>query len=193
VAPELARVGRLGPLDLMPFCAYCMLYSRWRTAEEAVARIAEGDGETHRLVVRTVVGDQRRNVLAKIAADAAADMVRFGAPFGLSPLSRARLSAGVDHEPPPGGKFDGPSPLRAPRHACPRSPPVRYKRDPLVEARVKCRRAYGRAETDVGLSALTVDRLCAETLTLQAGQRPESQAEMFERTRLLFELLHDRA
>jgi hypothetical protein len=58
---------------------------------------------------------------------------------------------------------------------------------------VKCRRAYGRAETDVGLSALTVDRLCAETLTLQAGQRPESQAEMFERTRLLFELLHDRA
>jgi phage terminase small subunit len=67
--------------------------------------MAEDDDATHGLVVKTVVGDQRRNVLAKIAADAATDMVRFGAPFGLTPLARARLSAGIEHEPPPGGKF----------------------------------------------------------------------------------------
>jgi len=107
IGPQLARTGRLTPLDLMPLCAYAMAYARWRTAEEALARMADGDEATDGLVVRTVVGEQRRNVLVRIAADAAADMVRFGAPFGLSPLARARLSAGVDHEPPPGGKFEG--------------------------------------------------------------------------------------
>ena len=106
-APELARLGRLSPLDLMPLCAYAMAYARWRTAEEAAARMAEGDGETGGLVVKTSVGDQRRNVLAKIAADSARDMLRYAAPFGLTPLARARLPAGVDHEPPPGGKFHG--------------------------------------------------------------------------------------
>jgi phage terminase small subunit len=46
--------------------------------------------------------------MVRIAANAAADMVRFAGECGLSPAARARISAGVGYEPPPGGgKFDG--------------------------------------------------------------------------------------
>jgi phage terminase small subunit len=41
----------------------------------------------HGLLVKTIGGDTRRNSLVKIAADAAADMIRLAGEFGLTPVA----------------------------------------------------------------------------------------------------------
>jgi P27 family predicted phage terminase small subunit len=108
VAPELHRLGLLTVVDLMPLAAYCMAYTRWRTAEEALARMAEADPVAHALLIKSADGNPRRNPLVKIADDAADAMVRYAGEFGMTPVARSRLAAGVDGQPPPGrGKFDG--------------------------------------------------------------------------------------
>jgi P27 family predicted phage terminase small subunit len=56
VAPELHRLNLLSVLDVMPLAAYCVAYSRWRTAEEALAGIADRD-DAHGLLIRTADGN----------------------------------------------------------------------------------------------------------------------------------------
>jgi P27 family predicted phage terminase small subunit len=96
----------LTALDVMPLAAYCIAYARWCAAEEALARLAERDQATSGLLIRTVEGNARANPIAKIAASAAADMVRYASEFGFSPAARARIAAGP-FAPVGGGKFDG--------------------------------------------------------------------------------------
>ena len=91
VAPELAQAWLATVVDLMPACAYCVSYSRWRTAEETLARMAESDPVTHALLIKSSDGNPRRNPLVKIAADAAADMVSLAGEFGMTPVARSRL------------------------------------------------------------------------------------------------------
>jgi P27 family predicted phage terminase small subunit len=105
VAPELHRLGLLTLVDVHPFAVYCTSYARWRLAVETLARMAQDDRETHALLVKTDKGDLRRNPLVRIVADAAADMVRFAGEFGMTPVARSRLAAGVGGQPL--GKFDG--------------------------------------------------------------------------------------
>ena len=105
VAPELWRLGLLRLTDVMPLATYCTAYRCWRMAEEALARMAEGDN--HGLLIKSVSGEARKNPLTKIAADAAADMVRYAAEFGMTPVARSRVAAGPFGQPPGGGKFDG--------------------------------------------------------------------------------------
>jgi len=69
VAPELHRLGLLAMIDTMLLAAYCVASSRWRLAEETLARIADNDS-MHGLLVKAVDGNVRRNPLTKIAADA---------------------------------------------------------------------------------------------------------------------------
>jgi P27 family predicted phage terminase small subunit len=108
VAPELHRLRLLTIADVMPFAAYCQAYMHWRTAEEVLAAMAERDQATSGLLVKRADGNAGQNPLLSIARKAAADMVRYASEFGLSPAARARISAGVGYEPPPGGgKFDG--------------------------------------------------------------------------------------
>jgi P27 family predicted phage terminase small subunit len=107
VAPELHRLRLLTIADVMRFAAYCQAYAHWRTAEEALARMGERDQATSGLLIKTSSGDATQNPLVGIARRAAADMVRFAGEFGMSPAARARISAGIGYEPPPGGKFDG--------------------------------------------------------------------------------------
>jgi P27 family predicted phage terminase small subunit len=107
VAPELHRLGLLSVLDVGPFAAYCVAYHRWRTAEEALACMAEKDALTGGLLVKRADGNAAQNPLVRVAANAAQAMVDFAGHFGMSPAARARINAGVWHEPPGGGKFDG--------------------------------------------------------------------------------------
>jgi P27 family predicted phage terminase small subunit len=89
IGPELHRLGLLTVLDETSFAAYCCAYGHWRMAEELLSRedllVA---GERHGVA----------NPLLKIAAQAARDLIRFGAEFGLTPSARARVTAGM----PPG-------------------------------------------------------------------------------------------
>jgi P27 family predicted phage terminase small subunit len=81
-------------LDETSFAAYCSAYGLWRAADE---RLAQEDlmvpGERHKVA----------NPLLKVAAQAARDLIRFGAEFGLTPSSRARVAAGMP--PPSNSKF----------------------------------------------------------------------------------------
>jgi P27 family predicted phage terminase small subunit len=105
VAPELHRLGLLTVLDIMPLAAYCVSYRRWRQAEEALAKMAERDPDTGALIIKNQVGHPQRNPLVKIAADAAADMLRYANEYGLTPVARSRLAAGVGAQPSGGSKF----------------------------------------------------------------------------------------
>jgi len=100
LAPELYRLRLLTVADLMPFAAYCQAFGRWRAAEAALEQLGQ------HLVVRGTSGDPIANPLLRISRQAADDMVRFAGHFGLSPAARARIAAGVWHE-PGASKFDG--------------------------------------------------------------------------------------
>jgi P27 family predicted phage terminase small subunit len=101
VAPELHRIGLLTLVDVMPLAAYCQSYARWRQAEEAIADMAERDPGTSALLVKTADGNARRNPLVKIAADAAAAMLIYAGHYGMTPVARSRIAAGVGGQPKP--------------------------------------------------------------------------------------------
>jgi P27 family predicted phage terminase small subunit len=95
MAPGLHVLGMLTTVDLMPLAAYCVAYSRWRTAEERLQEMAARDQVMSGLLVKSPSGDARRNPLAKISADSAADMVRYASEFGFTAATRAKISAGI--------------------------------------------------------------------------------------------------
>jgi len=106
VAPELWALGLLTVLDTACLAAYCYSYGVWRDAVEALARVADRDEQMRGLLIKTQDGNARRNPLVKVAADAAADMVRYAGEFGLTAVARSRLAAGIYGQPTP-SKFDG--------------------------------------------------------------------------------------
>jgi P27 family predicted phage terminase small subunit len=57
------------------------------------------------LMITGSTGSHMANPLVKIARGAAADMLRFAAEFGLTPVARSRLSVAGRLSGP--GKFDG--------------------------------------------------------------------------------------
>jgi P27 family predicted phage terminase small subunit len=104
VAPGLHLFWLLTEGDVMPLAVYCVSRQRWRTAEEALARVAALDPTMDGLLVRGSKGNARMNPLVQISAQAASDMVRFASEFGFSPAARSRIAMG----PRPGpSKFDG--------------------------------------------------------------------------------------
>jgi P27 family predicted phage terminase small subunit len=107
LAGELHVLGLLTVLDVMPFAAYCQAYGHWRTAEEALMKMAEKDPVTGALLVKGALGDARANPLIRIANNAACDMIRYSAEFGLTPAARSRVRAGVAWRESGPGKFDG--------------------------------------------------------------------------------------
>jgi P27 family predicted phage terminase small subunit len=97
VAVELHVVGLLTSVDVACLSAYCSSYAMWRQASEQLTR--------ENLLSETRDGRPCRNPLIKIIADAAADMVRYAGEFGLTPVARTRIAAGVRAEEP--SKFAG--------------------------------------------------------------------------------------
>jgi P27 family predicted phage terminase small subunit len=106
VAEQLLRLGMLTKVDQPALAAYCWSYAQWRTAAELVAKMASNDPVMQGLLVKGADGDARRNPLIRIARDAASDMLRFAAEFGLTAAARARLGA-AGWEPSGPSKFDG--------------------------------------------------------------------------------------
>jgi P27 family predicted phage terminase small subunit len=84
----------LSVADVVPLAAYCAAYSRWRIAEEALARTG---GE---LIIKTRVG-VKQNPLVRIARGAADQMLYCAAQLGLTPSARSRIAAGVNPPEPP--------------------------------------------------------------------------------------------
>jgi P27 family predicted phage terminase small subunit len=99
VAPELHSLGLLTTVDKASLAAYCYNYGQWRTAAEALKKMAANDLVFHGLLVKresAVV----QNPLVYIARKAAAEMVRYAAEFGFTPAARSRIAAGVDNQEP---------------------------------------------------------------------------------------------
>ena len=90
--------------DVAPLAAYCQAYDRWRTAEEVLAVMRERNEVTLGLMIKAADGNARANPLVRIASGAADDMIRFAGEFGLTPVARSRLAAGLGGQPGP-GKF----------------------------------------------------------------------------------------
>jgi P27 family predicted phage terminase small subunit len=110
IAPQLHRLGLLTLVDIMPLAAYCASYSRWRLAEEAIARMAARDELTRALLIKDRDGHARTNPLVRVARDAADAMLRFAAEFGMTAGARSRIAAGIGGQLTPGGpgsKFHG--------------------------------------------------------------------------------------
>jgi P27 family predicted phage terminase small subunit len=100
LSPELHRLGLLTPLDQSLFAVYCASFGRWMTAEGLL--------ETEGLLAKGSTGNTVVHPLTKIATQAARDVCRYAAEFGMTPCARARM-----REWPPGDggagprKFDG--------------------------------------------------------------------------------------
>ena len=107
VATELHRMRLLTTIDLVALAAYCNAYKRWRDAVEMIAeeRGTMGLNGNRGLLAKTDSGAFRANPLIKIAAEAAAEMLRFAVEFGLTPVARSRIKLGPNKSGP--GKFDG--------------------------------------------------------------------------------------
>ena len=82
VAPELWRMGLLTAVDVAALAVYADAYSRWRTATEAIAAMAQRDQLTRGLLVKSRAGEATVNPLIWIANSAAKTMLRAADEFG---------------------------------------------------------------------------------------------------------------
>jgi P27 family predicted phage terminase small subunit len=85
VGPQLHALGLLTLVDLSAFAVYCISFARWK--------LAEGLLEGQPLVVGGYNENPVVNPLVRVAGQAARDTVRFAAEFGMTPSSRAGVSA----------------------------------------------------------------------------------------------------
>jgi P27 family predicted phage terminase small subunit len=106
VSVEVHALKLLSAIDVMPFAAYCEAVARWRTAEEALARMASNDPVMRGLIVKSKAGTAMENPLVYTSRRAAQEMLRVAAEFGFTPAARARIAGGFGPDPGPTfGKF----------------------------------------------------------------------------------------
>jgi P27 family predicted phage terminase small subunit len=103
IGVEVHALRLLTAIDLAPFAAYCEAVARWRTAEEALARMASNDRVMRGLIVRSKAGTAMENPLVYTSRRAAQEMLRVASEFGFTPAARARIAGGFS--PPPGPTF----------------------------------------------------------------------------------------
>ena len=58
-------------------------------------------------MIRSSDGGRKTNPLVRIASQAADNMIAVAGLFGLTPVARSRLAAGIYGQPPGPSKFDG--------------------------------------------------------------------------------------
>lgn len=91
VMPDLWATGVYANIDLQMLSAYCKAYSRWRKAEEDLAKMADLDPNTHGVMLKTSNGNAIQNPLVGVASTALKLMVVMAAEFGFTPSARTRL------------------------------------------------------------------------------------------------------
>ena len=105
VCDQLYRLKLLSEIDRTSLAGYCQAYGRWVQAERALARMAESDGVTKGLLVKTRNGNAIQNPLVGTANKAMADMMRYAAEFGMTPSARSRLSTDGEDQDDPARKY----------------------------------------------------------------------------------------
>ena len=105
VSEDLYRLGILTKIDRGPLAAYCQAYGRWVVAERVLVEMAKRDELTSGLMIRTLNGNAIQNPMVGVANKAMADMVRYGAEFGLTPSARSRVHAQSRDNTDPGAKY----------------------------------------------------------------------------------------
>lgn len=105
VADGLVAMGILAKIDGDILAAYCTSYSRFRSAEEELSKLAEKGGQIAALVQKTISGNWIQQPLIGISNKAASDFVRYGDLLGIGETARARL--GIERAKPAKSKFDG--------------------------------------------------------------------------------------
>ena len=93
LVPKLEAAGVLTKLDGNALGRYCVLFARWRKAEDFL----EKHGESH--LVKDGAGQVRGLKLypqAKLAIHFAEQLLRLESHFGLTPASRARIEVSSD-------------------------------------------------------------------------------------------------
>jgi P27 family predicted phage terminase small subunit len=88
ISSELTRLGLLTALDTHCFAAYCQAFALWREAQRLLTKSGGA------LTVTSARGSEMPSPLLRIANNAAADMLKYGSEFGLTPASRSRVSVG---------------------------------------------------------------------------------------------------
>jgi P27 family predicted phage terminase small subunit len=84
IMPELLRLGIITKIDGSALAAYCINYSRWKKAEEALAKKTK--------LTKTTKQGTWAVAEVKIAREAMQQMKLFAAEFGLTPASRSRIA-----------------------------------------------------------------------------------------------------
>ena len=98
VVRELEALGLLSKLDLPVLSAYCVAYSRFKSANDALNAVADKDKAFRGLLIKTKQGNWIQNPLVGVARRAADDMTRLAAEFGMTPSSRTRLQVNAPKE-----------------------------------------------------------------------------------------------
>jgi P27 family predicted phage terminase small subunit len=98
IVPELLTLGLLTRIDRGALALYTRSWGRLQVVERDLAAeqarlAAAGESEAAALVHVTPTGFSRPAVLARLAADLAAEVDRYLAAFGMSPSARSRVTA----------------------------------------------------------------------------------------------------
>ncbi|MBF0406461.1 MAG: phage terminase small subunit P27 family [Candidatus Riflebacteria bacterium] len=97
ISPILEKLGLLSELDTMELAAYCQSYKRWREAEEEITKKGMTDTTSNGNVIQSpYVG---------IANKAMTQMHQFLCQFGMTPASRASVTANKRKPESPLAKF----------------------------------------------------------------------------------------
>ena len=77
-------MGMITALDRVGLAVYCVLWSRWVTAEEQLAKTG--------LIIKTTTGNVIQNPLLGVANRAQAELRRWAVEYGMTPSARSRIN-----------------------------------------------------------------------------------------------------
>jgi len=105
ICDGLYAMGILFPIDMAILAAYCVSYSRWRQAEEELAKVRDNYSDYAALIQMTHYGNYIIHPLIGISNTAARDILRYASQLGITPSARAAL--GVKPKEGEKSKFSG--------------------------------------------------------------------------------------